>query len=161
MRDSLTVFIRPIKREDAHLLVEFFRCLSPRTVFLRFLTNLQALPLEWVKEFTDIDYGRDVALVALEEADLQEKIIGVCRVMRKTGSTRGEIAAVVGDAWQDRGIGTILLERTIQVARELEMRTLWGLVSSDNARVIAMAEKYGFRLKEVSESGHCELELEL
>lgn len=100
-------------------------------------------------------------MVAVEESDLRNRIIGVCRIMRKHGSVKGEIAVVVGDAWQEKGIGTLLLERSIQIARELGMRTLWGLTSCENTRVIEMAEKYGFRLKEASESGHCELEMEL
>ncbi len=159
--DSSAVLVRPIKREDAHLLVEFFKSLSPRTVFLRFLANLQALPPEWVRQFTDIDYGRDVAMAALEEQDSEDAIIGVCRIMRKPGSAGGELAVVVADAWQERGIGTLLMERSIRIARELGMRTLWALVAAENDRVISLAEKFGFRLKEISDSGHCELEMEL
>lgn len=158
---SLGILVRPIKRDDALLLVRFFRSLSPRTVFLRFLANLQDLPLEWVKQFTDIDYGRDVAMVALEEKDSEDRIIGVCRIMRKPGSARGELAVVVADAWQERGIGTLLMERSIRIAKELGMRSLWGLVAAENDRVISLAEKFGFRLKEVSESGHAELEMDL
>lgn len=158
---SSAILVRPIKKDDALLLVKFFRSLSPRTVFLRFLANLQDLPLEWVKQFTDIDYDRDVAMVALEETDLEDSIIGVCRIMRKPGSTRGELAVVVADAWQERGIGTLLMERSIHIAGELGMRSLWALVSAENDRVISLAEKFGFRLKEVSESGHGELEMEL
>jgi len=159
-KDGTLVRIRPIKPEDALSLLEFFHSLSERTVFLRFLSNLRSLPLEWLKRFTQIDYSRDVALVATRDAQSGERILGVCRIMRKPGSTRGEIAIVVSDSWQDKGIGMMLLHPSLAAARKLGIKSVWGLVSAENAKVLAIAEKLGVLCARIPDSDYYELELQ-
>jgi acetyltransferase len=159
--DGALLLIRPIKPDDAALLVDFFSCLSAQTIFYRFLTHLKRLPPEWIEHFTHIDYDRDVALVAVEKSDLREMILGVCRIMRSPGSTRGEVAVVVGDRWQGKGIASALLKHCTGIARELGMRSLWGLVSTENGKALALAEKFGFKAKSYSELGTTELEITL
>jgi acetyltransferase len=157
-RDGALLLIRPIKRQDGSLLVDFFSGLSPRTVFYRFLTCLKSLPPEWVEYFTRIDYERDVALVAVEKSASKERILGVCRIMRRPGSLKGEIAVVVSDPRQGSGIGSTLLEECIRIASELGMKSLWGLVSVENTKAQALAKKYGFTEKGQPELGSTELE---
>lgn len=160
-RDGTLITVRPIKRDDAGRLVDFFDTLSRETIFFRFLTNLQSLPLDWVRRFTDIDYREDIAMVAVIRSDHDEQIVGVCRVMRCAGADRGEIAVVVGDPWHGQGIGTTLLRRTLHIARELGFRNLWGLVSSSNAKVARMAEKIGFVRRVDAEGDLFEVEIDL
>jgi len=117
--DGAMLLIRPIKPDDASLLVDFFNCLSAQTIFFRFLSHLRSLPPEWIEHFTRIDYDRDVALVAVEKTDSREMILGVCRIMRSPGSTRGELAVVVGDQWQGYGFGAAVLRECIHIAREV------------------------------------------
>lgn len=159
--DGALLLVRPIKPDDAALLVDFFSCLSPQTIFNRFLTHLKRLPPEWIESFTRIDYDRDVALVAVQKFDLREMILGVCRILQCPGSARGEVAVVVGDQWQGKGIGSFLLEQCIRIARDLGMRSLWGLVSTENSKVLALAEKFGFQATSYSEPGTTELEITL
>jgi acetyltransferase len=159
--DGALLLIRPIKADDAALLVDFFSRLSAQSIFYRFLTHLKSLPPDWIEHFTRIDYDRDVALVAVEKSDLREMILGVCRIMRCSGSTKGEVAVVVGDQWQGRGIAAALLKQCIGIARELGMRSLWGLVSTENAKALALAEKFGFQATSYSELGTTELEITL
>jgi acetyltransferase len=140
------VTIRAIKAEDAPLLVTFFNTLSPETVFFRFLAHLRALPLEWVRHFTVIEYDRDVALVATRKDEKGEHIVGVGRVMRHTGSIDGELAVVVADNRQGRGLGKILVEDCVRYSAELGMRRIWGVISRDNSRALALAEKLGFSI---------------
>jgi acetyltransferase len=146
LADGSLVTIRAIKAEDAPLLVTFFNTLSPDTVFFRFLAHLRALPHEWVRHFTVIEYDRDVALVATRKDETGEHIVGVGRVMRHTGSTDGELAVVVADDQQGRGLGKILVEDCVRHSAELGMRRIWGVISRDNARALAMAEKLGFSI---------------
>lgn len=160
-RNGKLITIRPIKRDDAGRLLDFFDTLSRETIFFRFLTNLRSLPLDWVRRFTEIDYRKDVAMVALERSDDDERIVGVCRIMRRPGTDNGEIAVVVGDPWHDQGIGTILLRRTLQIARELGFRKLWGLVSSRNEKVAKMAEKLGFVKRTETHEDLFEVEIDL
>lgn len=160
-KDGSLISIRPIRAEDAPLLVEFFNRLSKQTIFFRFLANLRSLPQDWLYHFTRIDYAQDVAMVAVKEIESRERVLGVCRIMRKPGSTRGEIAVVVDDHWQGKGIGKILLQRSIRIAKELGMRVLWGIVSSENQRFLAVAEKLGFSSKQDPGTDIYEIEMNL
>ncbi|MEJ2717611.1 MAG: GNAT family N-acetyltransferase [Deltaproteobacteria bacterium] len=160
-KDGMAIFLRPIKPEDGALLVKFFNTLSPETIFFRFLSHLKTLPSEWVEHFTQIDYDREVAMIAVEQSDAEERILGVCRIMRSSGSTRGEAAVVVGDQWQGRGIGSLLLKECLRIAKELGMRTVWGLFDAENKKALRLAGKFGFAPKTHPELGTTELEMSL
>jgi|GEM_PF-227908 len=160
-KDGTKIRLRPIKPEDAPMLVDLFNSLSPSSVFFRFLRHLKCLPPAMLDHFTRIDYDHNVAMVALHRTDTGERMVGVCRVMRPYGSTKGEIAVVVADEWQGKGIGAKLMEVCIQISRELGMKSLWGLVSSRNTTIIALADKLGFTLKQDPEADTFEIEIEL
>ena len=147
LKDGTIVSIRPIRPEDAPLLVEFFNGLSEASIIFRFLGPLKTLPPEWVIHFTRIDYSQDVALVAVKEIESRERILGVCRIMRKPDSTRGELAVVIDDHWQGKGIGKILSQRCISIAKKLGMNSIWGIVSPQNKKFLALAKKLGFTVK--------------
>ncbi len=153
------VLMRPIKPEDGPLLLELFKCLSEESIYLRFLTNLKALPEEWVYRFTNIDYERDVAMVAVEKCNSTQRLAGVCRIVRRAGSVEGEVAVVVGDEWQAQGIGRALLERSLQIGEELGMQVFRAFVLFHNARALTLAEKLGFTIFRDSELDTVELEM--
>lgn len=145
-RGESLIVMRPIKPDDGPMLVELFKSLSGESIFLRFLTNLKSLPEEWLYRFTNIDYERDVAMVALEESRCEKRIIGVCRICRRGRSAEGEAAVVVGDQWQGQGIGRALLERSLEIGEELGMKVFRALVLCHNHRALALAEKLGFTI---------------
>jgi acetyltransferase len=160
-KNGVSIFLRPIKPEDGPLLVDFFNTLSSQTIFYRFLSHLKTLPPEWVEHFTHIDYDRDVAMIAVDRSDAKESILGVCRILRSPGSTRGEVAVVVGDQWQGRGIGSLLLRESLRIAEDLGMRTVWGLFDAKNKKALALAGRIGFSPKTHPELGTTELEMSL
>jgi acetyltransferase len=147
LKDGTIISIRTIRPEDAPLLVEFFNGLSEASIIFRFLGPLKTLPPEWVNHFTRIDYTQDVALVALKEIESRERILGVCRIMRKPDSTRGELAVVIDDLWQGKGIGRILSERCIPIAKKLGIESVWGIVSLENKKFLSLAKKLGFTIE--------------
>ena len=134
---------------------------SPNIIFFRFLGEVKELPPKWVKHFTRIDYARDVAIVAVDEIESRERILGVCRIMREGDTTKGEYAVVVADAWQGRGIGTMLSEYSISIARRLGTTSIWGIVSPDNSKMIIMARQLGFSVKMDEEAGVIQIEMAL
>ncbi len=158
-KDGSEIIMRPIKPEDAPLLVEFFNTLSQRTVFLRFFGELKELPPKWVRHFTRINYARDVAIIAVDELESREQILGVCRIMREGETTKGEYAVVVADAWQGRGIGIMLSEYSIKIARRLGTTSIWGIVSPDNSKMIDMARQLGFSVKMDEEAAVVQIEM--
>ncbi len=143
-KSGLELLVRPIKPEDAPLLVELFDALSPRSIFLRFFSPMRVLPPDMLARFTQIDYDRDMALVAIEETQGQERMLGVARLMGDLDGVQGEFAVLVGDPWQGKGVGAELLKRLMRIARERGFRSLTGTVLAENTTMLALARKLGF-----------------
>ncbi|MCF8142338.1 MAG: bifunctional acetate--CoA ligase family protein/GNAT family N-acetyltransferase [Deltaproteobacteria bacterium] len=146
-RDGRPYGIRPIKPEDASLLIQLFSTLSRKSVYYRFLSPLKALPPQMVSLFTQIDYDRDMALVAVEHRDGEERLLGVARLMVEPGGERGEFAVVIGDSWQGLGIGARLMEDLLAIGKERGMEEIWGLVLPENKTMLNLAQKLGFSIR--------------
>ena len=160
-RGGLDVFIRPIKPEDAPLLLEFFHGLSQESIYYRFFGPLKSLPKKMLARFTQLDYDRDMALVAMEQSQPEEKILGVARLMSKAGGIEPEFAVVVGDPWQEKGIGVALMEHLIGIAKERSMESIWGLVLAENTHMLSLARKLGFDISKVPGEAQYELRTDL
>ena len=144
--------IRPIKPEDAPLLLELFENMSRKSIYHRFFSPLKSLPLSMLVKFTQIDYDREVALVALEQDQDKERLLAVARAIRDPDQQNAEFALAVGDLWHGKGLGTKILQRCIEVAREQGVKALYGRVLSENNEMLALAEKLGFHLSRSREA---------
>lgn len=98
-------------------------------------------------------------MVAVENSHAGECVLGLCGILRKPGSPRGEFAVVVRDAWQGIGVGVKLVEAALPAAREMAMKELWGIISPENTTMIAMASKLGFTVRKDRASDLYEMEL--
>ena len=156
---GVDIFTRPIRPEDAPLLVELFESLSPRSVYLRFFTPMKRLPHSMLALFTQIDYDRHIALVALAESESNEKMLGVARVIFGRNLREAEFSVVVSDAWQGKGIGAALLQRCLLIAKERGIQRVMGTVLSENTQMLALGRKLGFNIKK--EPGVPEYELSI
>ena len=120
--DGRRVRVRPIRHEDAPLLLQAFERLSATSRYQRFLGPTDRLSTPMVDYLTSIDHELHEALVAVDESG---EIVGVARFIRSLEDTRAaEVAVTVIDDWQSDGVGTVLMERLIPRARELGNRTL-------------------------------------
>jgi acetyltransferase len=158
--DGLRLFIRPIKPEDAPLFEAFFNSLSKTTIYHRFFSPLKSLSREMLVRFTQIDYDREMALVALEEQSDEAHMVGAARVMAGPGGREGEFAVLVGDAWQSRGVGAELLARTVDIVKERGMQRVWGTALPENRRMAKLAQKLGFTVNRDSSGGY-EMQIDL
>ncbi len=158
-KDGRPFSVRPLKPADAPLIEELFKSLSPRSIFFRFLRNWKSVPPEVIAYFTKIDCELNVAMVALEKDRSGDRILGLCGILRKRGSERGEFAVVVRDEWQGRGVGAKLVVESLPAARDLGMKELWGIISPENRTMIAMANKLGFTVRKDRESDLYEMEM--
>ena len=131
------VFIRPIRPDDAPLLVELFESLSPRSVYNRFFSLLKSLSHNMLARFTQIDYDRKIALVALCKTETGEKILGVARVINEIDQKHAEFSVLVGDPWQGKGIGAELLQRCLSIAKERNVETVYGQVLAENTQMVS------------------------
>ena len=160
--EGLTLFIRPIKPEDAPLLVDLFHSLSEETIYYRFFTPLKSLSHDMLVVFTQIDYDRDMALVAMDASQPEEKILGVARLIRrKPGGAEAEFAVVVSDAWQGKGIGATLMRRLMVVAQKQYLEYLWGMVLPQNKQMLNLARKLGFEIHKDPKEHAYEVKIDL
>jgi acetyltransferase len=152
MKDGTAVTIRPIRPEDEPEMVQFHSTLSERSVYLRYfhLMNLsQRVSHERLTRICFIDYDREMALVAERRhpASNEREILGVGRLTKIHGSNDAEVAVLVSDRYQGRGLGKELLGRLVQVGTNEKLAKLTADILPDNRDVMRICEKVGFTLK--------------
>jgi GNAT superfamily N-acetyltransferase len=130
------VLIRPISRDDRAELAAAFDRLSPESRYRRFFAPLERLSDRDLAYLTEVDHHDHEAMVALEPGS--ERIVGVARYVRDEDPAEAEVAVVVADPWQGLGVGSALLERLVERAREEEIHQFVAIVLSDNADALEM-----------------------
>jgi len=155
-KDGTQLTIRPIRPEDEPAMVRFHETLSERSVYLRYfhLINLeQRTTHERLTRICFIDYDREMALVAVRRNPEtgEPEILGVGRLMKVHGTQEAEIAALVSDSWQGRGLGKELLSRLLLVAANEKLARVTADILPDNRGVMRICEKLGFSLKHLPE----------
>ncbi len=153
------LLIRPIKPEDAPLLLELFDSLTPQSVYFRFFTPMKKLPHSMLAKFTQIDYDREIAMVAIQEKNGSEKMLGVARACLEWNQEDAEFAAIVGDQWHGKGVGATLLKQVLTIAKECKVKRIVGTVLADNKKMLSLGKKMGMKIS--LEPGTSEYELSL
>src|ERR687898_3313145 len=138
--DGGTVHVRPIRLDDGSALVAFHGRLSPDTVYFRFFTAKPTLSTDEVEHFTHVDHDARVALVA----ELDDRIVAVARYDRTKRECEAEVAFVVADEHQGRGIATVLLEHLASAARERGITRFVAETLSGNRRMLDVFRAAGF-----------------
>ncbi len=147
LRDGTVLHIRPIRPEDAERERAFVLGLSDETRYFRFFYRLHDLTPAMLARFTQVDYDREMALVAVDDggaAKSQTAIVGVARYTTNPDGESAEFAVVVGDAWQSRGVGRLLMQRLIECAKRNGLTRLEGVVLRANAGMRRFCEGLGF-----------------
>lgn len=157
LRDGRTCHVRPITPQDADLLVDFHSKLSPETIYFRFFTPYPQLTDRDIKRFVNVDHEDRVALVATEGGEM----IAVARFDR-ANSRDAEVAFVVRDDHQGRGLGAVLLEHLASAAWERGLRRFVAEVLPNNRRMLATFREAGYAVSQRMEDGvfHVTLDLE-
>ena len=147
MNDGKIVTIRPIRPEDAELEQEFVKAMSDESRYYRFMDTLRELTQTMLVRFTQIDYDREMALVAVTaDADGKETQIGVARYVGNPDGESVEFALAVGDDWQKCGVGRKLMSALIECARVKGYRAVVGDVLSTNSKMFRLMTSLGFTI---------------
>lgn len=157
LSDGGTVHLRPIIPEDADQLVAFHSRLSDRTRYFRYFGPYPRMPQRDIERFSRVDYANRVALVAL----LGDDIIAVGRFDRLDQQDSAEVAFVVQDGHQGRGMGSILLEHLAAAARECGLGRFVAEVLAENSRMVRVFRDAGYQVKRAMEEGVVHLEFPL
>jgi len=145
------VTIRPIRPEDEPLMVRFHQTLSERSVYLRYFNALklsQRIAHERLMRICFIDYDREMALIAVraDPAGGAQEILAVGRLSRLHGINEAEFAVLVGDQWQQQGLGTELLRRMLEIARQEKIGRVIGSFLEENYEMQSISRKLGMKL---------------
>ena len=148
--------VRPIHPDDATMLQDFMRSLSPESRYFRFVSSMQELPASMLARFTLIDYDCEMALVAVvhersvgadgEPTELT-RILGVSRYITNPDRTTCEFSLVVADDFKGKGLGSRLMLSIVEFAREKGLSEIQGLVLANNPNMLKLMRGLGFEIK--------------
>jgi len=144
-QDGLRALLRPIRPEDEPALRETFKKLAPEDVRLRFFTPMKELSHQFAARLTQIDYDREMALVAVNPADSGD-IWGVVRITADPDNRHGEYAVVVRSDLKGRGLGYCLMQELIAYARRRGIGEIVGDVLAENRSMLQMCRELGFEV---------------
>lgn len=150
LRDGSALVIRAVHSTDKPLLKEAMHHLSPQSLYYRFLTPKKELTDKELAYFTEVDFLHHVALLASVEDNGQLVPAGVGRyVMADSGPTtkRAEVAFAVGEEYQGRGIGTLLLKHLTKIGREAGLEAFTALVLCENRKMLEVFRNCGLAME--------------
>ena len=130
--------LRAIRPEDQDRLATFYDRLSQHTAYQRFFSVMRRLPPDWARLLANVDYRRRLALLAELGPSEAPELIGVARYEPTDEADTAEIALVIQDGWQNRGLGTVLLAELLAAAAARGVRRFRAHVLASNARMLAL-----------------------
>lgn len=145
--DGRHVLLRPILPEDEPPLQRSFERLTPEQVRLRFFVPMKELGHTLAARLTQIDYDREMALILTERGiPGTTEIFGVVRIAADPDNERAEYAVVVPEHMTGQGLGALLMREIIDYAASRGIREIWGDVLRENAAMLGLVRKLGFRV---------------
>src|SRR5262245_46419670 len=146
LRDGTRLTVRPICADDFQLEFDFVRALSARSGYQRLLSP-RKLSTSDIERFVRIDYGSELALIALAVVDDAVHQVGVARYAPEPDGSSCDFAIVIADEWQGRGLGKALLSSLVRAAKEAGVQELTGLTLSENYAMRDLARQVGFSVR--------------
>jgi acetyltransferase len=158
LKDGTPVTIRPIRPEDEPLIVKFHEKLSERSVYLRYFQPLKLSTRTAHERLTRIcfvDYDREMALVAEfhDPSTGEDRILGVIRLTKIPGAEIAEVAVLILDDFQRRGLGGELVSRSLEIARAEKLKKVIANILPENMEMRALCKRLGFSLQDDMQSG--------
>ena len=143
--DGSEVTIRALRKEDAQLERDFIRNLSPESRWMRFLGQVGEPSDSLIRKLTDLDYQHDMAFIALLREGGITHEVGVSRYSLVPDGQSCECAVTVADAWQGKGLGTVLMRDLIDIASKRGIRSMFSIDANENERMRELARDLGFK----------------
>lgn len=147
LRDGSEVLLRPIRPEDEPAWLELLGSCSRETIYARFRYLFHWANHQVATRFCFIDYDREIAIVAEVGAGAERRLVGVGRLVAAPDLSSVEYAVLVTDAWQNRGLGQVLTDYCLQIAKGWGITRVEAQTTADNVRVVAILTERGFTLE--------------
>jgi len=147
LRDGSEVLLRPIRPEDEPAWLELLGSCSRETIYARFRYLFHWASHQVATRFCFIDYDREIAIVAEVGEGAGRRLVGVGRLVAAPDLSSVEYAVLVTDAWQNRGLGQVLTDHCLEIARSWGITRVEAQTTADNVRVVAILTERGFTLE--------------
>ena len=157
LADGTDVTIRPIRPEDAEIEQNFVRNLSEESRYFRFMNSVQELSESMLVRFTQIDYNREMALIAVKHEHGLEVELGVARFAINPDGESCEFALVVADNMRGKGLGHKLMIALMDAARSKGMKIMEGNALSNNVSMLKLMERLDFSIEACSENSNVKI----
>jgi acetyltransferase len=147
LKDGSDAVLRPIRPEDEPLVARMFQNLSKESLYYRFFGYVPQVTHEFLTRYTQIDYDREIAIIAEIDDESERKMIGVVRIIADAWGDSAEYAILIADPWQRQGLGYLLTDFILDIARARGIRKIYASVLATNSGMIHIFEKRGFTVK--------------
>lgn len=156
---GIEIFLRPVKLSDEPLLKDLFYDLSDTSMYRRFISTRKDMPHERLQDFSVIDYTKETVILALMNKGRKEIAVGLGQYGIDPQSHTAEVAFVIRDAFQNKGIGTELLSYLTLLAKKQGLLGFTAEVLIENRSMLHLFEKMGFDIEKKAISGIFELKM--
>ncbi|MEM4246575.1 MAG: GNAT family N-acetyltransferase, partial [Candidatus Bathyarchaeia archaeon] len=160
LKNGVEVILRPIRPEDEKMEGDFIEELSKEAKKFRFFHIFKKLAHTDLARYCNIDYDREMAIIAELRQGEQRKEIGVARLTVETDGKRGEFAVVVADKYQRKGLGMKLTDTIIEIALDKGLKSIYGIIMPENEGMIRLCRKMGFTLEKTEDGVKATLTLD-
>ncbi len=146
LKDGTEIFFRPVKPTDEPALSEMLYSLSAESVKTRYMTHTMTFPHKDVQQLTNIDYEQNLAIVGVVPAVDDEEIVAIAQYFLDPKTQAAEVAFIVHDEWQQKGMGTFLLDYITQIAKKRGVKRFYAKVLPSNKPMLAVFHNSGYRV---------------
>ena len=146
LKDGAALLVRPVRPDDADRERAFVAALSDTSRYSRFQHSISALSPEMIARFTQLDYSREMALVAIDVSS--DQIAGMVQYFPNPDRVSVEFAVAIADPWQGRGLGFTLMKSLMNCARDAGYLRMDGSVLPGNQGMLQMVDQLGFEITE-------------
>jgi len=146
LRDGTQIFLRPIKPPDEPALSEMLYSLSEASVQKRYMTRTRAFPHRDIQQLTNIDYRNDLAIVGVVPGVSGDEIVAIGQYFLDPKTQAAEVAFLVQDEWQKKGLGTLLLDYITKVARQRGVKRFYAKVLPNNKPMLTIFYNSGYKV---------------
>ena len=146
LRDGTEIFFRPVKPTDEASLSEMLYSLSAESVQRRYMTQTMAFPHKDVQQLTNIDYRQNLTIVGTVPGVSGEQIVAVAQYFLDPKTQAAEVAFLVQDEWQQKGMGTLLLDYLTRIARQCGVKRFYAKVLPTNKPMLTIFHNSGYNV---------------
>jgi acyl-CoA hydrolase/GNAT superfamily N-acetyltransferase len=146
LRDGTEIFFRPVRPTDEASLSEMLYSLSSQSVQTRYMTHTIAFPHKDVQQLTNVDYLQDLAIVGTVPGASGDEIVAIAQYFLEPKTQAAEVAFIVQDEWQQKGMGTFLLDYLTQIAKKRGVKRFYAKVLPSNKAMLAIFHNSGYKV---------------